>query len=180
MDNIAKLNIQWITENWKVQNPLSVFREYKPTEVIRILGLKHHHVVNLVEKGIIKPVIEVSGRGHSRIYSYKNLFEISFFYHLVRRGYGHNSARNILNSLGTLPDNPNIFNLLFVVQRYFHTPATDESCDLPTSEVSQGLLEYNKEILKSKVSDAADTYIFSLNVFDLAGINEHLLINLDN
>jgi len=179
MKELTKQNLDWIVQNWDVPNPISAFRDYSPTEVIKILGLKHHHVVNMVEKQIIRPKVSVSGRGKSRVYAYSNLFEICFFYHLVRRGHSHISAKKTLKSLGHLPEDASIFNLLFVTHKFFYAPLFDaehnEVWNSPANDVMRGPLVDHKKLLKERAFNAAHIEVFSLNIYDLAGINHELL-----
>jgi hypothetical protein len=56
----------------------------------------------LVEKGIIKPLVDAKGRGKSRIYSYKNLLEIGIFIYLNKLDLSYKMAGRVLSKLGDM------------------------------------------------------------------------------
>lgn len=75
---------------------MAIDRTFNLTDIVRILDVKRHFVIHLVETGIIKPLQDVRGRGKSREYSFKNLIEIGIFFHLSRMGLAYETIRMIL------------------------------------------------------------------------------------
>lgn len=72
---------------------------YKLSEITRIFEIKRHFVIHLVEKGIIEPLVDVKGRGKSRLYSYNNLVEIGIFIYLNNLNLSYEMATRILNNI---------------------------------------------------------------------------------
>ena len=72
---------------------------YKLSEITRIFDIKRHFVIHLVEKGIIEPLLDVKGRGKSRLYSYNNLVEIGIFVYLNKLNLSYEMAARVLNNI---------------------------------------------------------------------------------
>ena len=77
-------------------------KTFKLSEITRILRIKKHFVIHLVEMGIVKPLLDVKGRGKSRVYSYRNLIEIGIFVHLTQSALPYEIVRRVTNKLGDL------------------------------------------------------------------------------
>ena len=75
---------------------LDLQKTYKLSEIIKIFDIKRHFIIHLVEKKIIKPLVDAKGRGKSRIYSYRNLVEIGIFIYLNKLEVSYNIAKQIL------------------------------------------------------------------------------------
>lgn len=78
---------------------LDLQKTYKLSEITRIFDIKRHFVIHLVEKGIIEPLVDVKGRGKSRLYSYNNLVEIGIFVYLNKLDLSYEMASSILRNI---------------------------------------------------------------------------------
>lgn len=74
-------------------------RTFKLTDIVKIFDVKRHFIINLVETGVIKPLIDAKGRGKSRRYSYNNILEIGIFIYLNKLDLSYEMARRVLNKL---------------------------------------------------------------------------------
>jgi len=117
-DILTKANIEYFKGVCGVKDPAELITgAYKPGQVAKILDVKQHFIINLVEKRIIIPAERAVGRGKSRTYSYKNMFEILFFKKLTQFQVSYENAKMILQTLGRLSEGPGILNfmVLYVV-----------------------------------------------------------------
>ena len=70
---------------------------FMPKDVASILGVKPHFIINLVEKKMIVPAINICGRGKTRQYSYDNIVQIYLFKQLSICGISHHKISKIIN-----------------------------------------------------------------------------------
>ena len=78
---------------------MDLSKTFKLSEITKIFDIKRHFVIHLVEKGIIKPLVDVKGRGKSRLYSLKNLIEIGIFIYLTKLDLSYEMASRVLSVL---------------------------------------------------------------------------------
>lgn len=81
---------------------LDTNRTFKLTKIVKIFNVKRHFIINLVETGIIKPLVDAKGRGKSRQYSYNNLLEIGIFIYLNKLDLSYEMARRVLNEISDM------------------------------------------------------------------------------
>lgn len=80
-------------------------KTFKLTEIVKIFNIKRHFVIHLVERDIIKPLLDMKGRGKSRVYSYKNLIEIGIFIYLNKLDLSYEMANRILKIVSEYLEN---------------------------------------------------------------------------
>ena len=80
---------------------MSAERTFTLSDIVKIYNVRRHFVIHLVEKGIVKPLVDAKGRGKSRRYSYSNALEIGIFLHLNALNISHEQAHSILGSVST-------------------------------------------------------------------------------
>jgi DNA-binding transcriptional MerR regulator len=68
-------------------------------DIQRILRISERRVINLSEKGIVIPVVDSSGAGSRRQYSYTNLLEFALTENLLRVGLGIHLIKRIMDDL---------------------------------------------------------------------------------
>ena len=69
------------------------------SNVIKICELPQRRIVHWTQVGLVEPVIEASGAGSKRHYSYKNLLEFGLCKELFDLGLGIQSVKGILKDL---------------------------------------------------------------------------------
>ena len=72
-------------------------RTFKLSELSRIFGVNRHLIINLVERGIIRPLEDAIGRGRSRLYSYANVLQIGIFLQLTNLNLSYSRASHLLS-----------------------------------------------------------------------------------
>jgi DNA-binding transcriptional MerR regulator len=72
-------------------------RIFKLSELSRIFGVNRHLIINLVERGIISPLEDATGRGRSRLYSYANVVQIGIFLQLTKLNLSYSRASHLLS-----------------------------------------------------------------------------------
>lgn len=74
-------------------------RLFTNSDIRKILKIPQRRIVNVTEKGLVAPVIDASGAGSKRGYSYTNLLEIGLIENLFDIGLGVHLVKKILVDL---------------------------------------------------------------------------------
>ena len=69
-------------------------------DVVRILGVPKHRVIYFCNEGVIRPLKDATGRGKVRLYSARNLFELSLALVLMRGGVSTEQTKLTVAAVG--------------------------------------------------------------------------------
>lgn len=74
---------------------------FSHTNILKIFPtIKVRSMISWSERGLIKPLQDASGRGSSRIYSYKNLIQIGIISELLRYGLSFSNISGVMRHGG--------------------------------------------------------------------------------
>jgi len=73
--------------------------EFTASDIIRTLGIPQRRITNWVDKGLVIPVVDSSGAGSRRVYSYLNLLEFALSASLFSMDLSIHLVKRILTDL---------------------------------------------------------------------------------
>jgi DNA-binding transcriptional MerR regulator len=117
-------------------------KEFLVRDVSEITGLKPREVVDLVDRGIIEPLKEARGSGTRRVFSFRNIVQISIYKLLRVLGLSRPRIRDCLERIDQLEG----------IENYYH-PHRNPFYDLVMA-LEEGELRFSLEVKKNMIEEA--------------------------